>query len=143
MENTERLLSVWIEDQNQRNTRGNMVLVQEKTAACSRSSGGSRARAPSRRPSGLPGPVQGVQRGGDPALLEAAAGWDGAFRPEERPGFTAPQDLLTLLLGSNVAGSLKLKPLLVYPVENLRALRGFSKPSLPLLGSPTRRRGSR
>ncbi|XP_047646903.1 tigger transposable element-derived protein 1-like [Phacochoerus africanus] len=74
MENTERLLSVWVEDQNQRNTRGNVVLVQEKTAACSRSSGSSRARAPSRRPSGQPGPVRRLQ-----GALQAAH--PGAGRP--------------------------------------------------------------
>ena len=49
------------------------------------------------------------------------------------PGFTAAQDLLTLLLGSNAAGDFKLKPLLVYPSENPRALRGCSKASLPVV----------
>lgn len=43
------------------------------------------------------------------------------------------RDLLTLLLGGNVAGNFKLKPLLVYPSENLRALKGCSKPNLPML----------
>lgn len=32
-----------------------------------------------------------------------------------------------------MAGNFKLKPLLVYPSENLRALKGCSKPNLPML----------
>lgn len=49
------------------------------------------------------------------------------------PGCKAAQDLLTLLHGGNVAGNFKLKPLLVYPSENLCALKGCFKPNLPML----------
>ncbi|KAM9036964.1 tigger transposable element-derived protein 1 [Sarcophilus harrisii] len=49
------------------------------------------------------------------------------------PGFKASKDHLTLLLGGNAAGDCKLKPLLVYPSENPRALKGCSKPSLPVI----------
>lgn len=55
--------------------------------------------------------------------LEGAAG----------PGPKAPKDHLTLLLGGNAAGDFKLKPLLVYPSENPRALKGCSKASLPVV----------
>lgn len=49
------------------------------------------------------------------------------------PGPKASKDHLTLLLGGNAAGDFKLKPLLVYPSENPRALRGCSKASLPVV----------
>ncbi|XP_039736316.1 tigger transposable element-derived protein 1-like [Pteropus medius] len=58
------------------------------------------------------------------------------FLPTEdksAPGFKAARDLLTLLLSGNAAGDFKLKPLLVNPSENPCALKGFSKPSLPVL----------
>ncbi|XP_020755399.2 tigger transposable element-derived protein 1-like [Odocoileus virginianus] len=45
----------------------------------------------------------------------------------------ASKDHLTLLLGGNAAGDFKLKPLLVYPSENPRALRGCSKANLPVV----------
>ncbi|XP_047566723.1 tigger transposable element-derived protein 1-like [Lutra lutra] len=55
--------------------------------------------------------------------LEGAAG----------PGLKTSKDHLTLLLGGNAAGDFKLKPLLVYPSENPRALKGCSKASLPVV----------
>lgn len=50
-----------------------------------------------------------------------------------QPGFKPSQDRLMLLLGGNAAGDLKLKPLLVYHSENPRALKGYSKPNLPVI----------
>lgn len=49
------------------------------------------------------------------------------------PGFKAAKDRLTLLLGSNVEGDLKLKPLLVYRSENPRALKNYVKSTLPVI----------
>lgn len=49
------------------------------------------------------------------------------------PGFKSSKDRLMLLLGGNAAGDFKLKPLLVYHSENPRALKGFSKPNLPVI----------
>uniref|UniRef100_A0A8D1GBG6 HTH CENPB-type domain-containing protein n=1 Tax=Sus scrofa TaxID=9823 RepID=A0A8D1GBG6_PIG len=43
------------------------------------------------------------------------------------------RDRLMLLLGGNAAGDFKLKPLLVYRSENPRALKGYSKPNLPVI----------
>nr|XP_022902916.1 tigger transposable element-derived protein 1-like [Onthophagus taurus] len=53
---------------------------------------------------------------------------------EERsaPGFKAAKDRLTVLLGSNVSGSLKFKPMVVYHSQNPRAFKGLDKSSLPV-----------
>ncbi|XP_007955201.1 tigger transposable element-derived protein 1-like [Orycteropus afer afer] len=56
-----------------------------------------------------------------------------ALDPVAGPGPKASKDHLTLLLGGNAAGDFKLKPLLVYPSENPRALKGCSKASLPVV----------
>nr|XP_023648729.1 tigger transposable element-derived protein 1-like isoform X2 [Paramormyrops kingsleyae] len=48
------------------------------------------------------------------------------------PGYKASNDRLTLLLGGNASGTCKLKPLLGYPCENPRALKGVSKATLPV-----------
>lgn len=49
------------------------------------------------------------------------------------PGFKPSRDRLMLLLGGNAAGDFKLKPLVVYRSENPRALKGYSKPNLPVI----------
>ncbi|XP_045704957.1 tigger transposable element-derived protein 1-like isoform X1 [Phyllostomus hastatus] len=56
-----------------------------------------------------------------------------ALEGAARPGPKAPKDHLSLLLGANAAGDFKLKPLLVYPSENPRTLKGCSKASLPVV----------
>ena len=48
------------------------------------------------------------------------------------PSFKAYKDRFTLLLGANLTGDCKLKPVLVYHAKNLRALKGYNKTSLPV-----------
>ena len=41
--------------------------------------------------------------------------------------------MLSLLLGSNAVGDLKLKPMLIYLFETLRTFKIYAKPTLPCL----------
>uniref|UniRef100_A0A8C9SH57 HTH CENPB-type domain-containing protein n=1 Tax=Scleropages formosus TaxID=113540 RepID=A0A8C9SH57_SCLFO len=54
-------------------------------------------------------------------------------------GHETSKDRLTLLLGGNLKGDVKLKPLLVYHAENPRALKGVIKSSLPVVWRSNRK----
>jgi hypothetical protein len=49
------------------------------------------------------------------------------------PGFKAAKDGLTLIIGGNASGDLKLKPLLIYHSQTPRAMRGYSKEHMPVI----------
>lgn len=55
------------------------------------------------------------------------------FQNDDEGTSLGSKDRLTLLFGCNAEGDFKLKPLLVYYSETPRAMKGYSKPDLPVI----------
>ena len=55
-----------------------------------------------------------------------------ARKEKSMSGFKVAKDRLTLLLGGNAEGDLKLKPMLIYRSQNPRALKGCDQRTLPV-----------
>nr|XP_060616419.1 tigger transposable element-derived protein 1-like isoform X2 [Anolis sagrei ordinatus] len=177
----ERLLTVWIEVQNQRNLPISLPLVQEKARSlfnelkaartacvgnCNEEFVASRgwfSRFKERAN------LRNIKVHGEASVdVSAASGFpkilkdmidDGGYLPDQifnvaetsllwkkmleriyilkeensPPGYQASKDRLTLLLGSNASGDLKLKPLVVHHSLNPRALHNVTKTSLPVI----------
>ncbi|XP_004377875.1 tigger transposable element-derived protein 1 [Trichechus manatus latirostris] len=177
MENMERLLSMWLEDQRQRNVPLSVSIIQEKakslfddlqheqgessqTEKFSASKGWfvrfkerhclphfkMNSTPPSSNVDTYPEVLKSIIKEGEytPQQVfnvdETGLYWkrmpEGTFISVEEkaePGFKSSKDRLMLLLGGNAAGDFKLKPLLVYHSENPSALKGYSKPNLPVI----------
>ncbi|KAM9061128.1 tigger transposable element-derived protein 1-like [Sarcophilus harrisii] len=181
MENVERLLGLWIQDQNRQHAPMSATVVQDEAKSSfgdlQREQGGSAqmetfgasrgwlVRFKGRH--GLPSvtaahdaasPAAGrelkypeglksvVQKGGYTPRLVFNIGETGLYwkrMPENAyisveedaaaAGRRPTKDRLMLLLGGNAAGDFKLKPLLVYHSENPQAMKGYSKPNLPVI----------
>ncbi len=183
MQNMERLLCVWIEDQTKRRMPLSLAVIQEKARSlwndlkkkqeaegkgegaetftasrgwfmrfCRRANlhnlkcRGEAASADHAAASEFPAKLKKIiEEGGySPKQVynidETGLFWKRmpsrtyiAREEKTAPGFKAAKDRLTLLLGGNAEGDVKLKPLLVYVSENPRALKGCLKAQLPVI----------
>nr|XP_005909547.1 PREDICTED: tigger transposable element-derived protein 1-like [Bos mutus] len=162
MGHMERLLSLWIEEQKRQNLPVSTLLIQDQARRLfaqlqHEQGGGSRVRhnvllteepavADAQAAARYPAVLRAILEEGcySPRQVfnvdETGLFWKRlpermllALEGTAGPGPKASKDHLTLLLGGNAAGDFKLKPLLVYPSENPRALRGCSKASLPVV----------
>ncbi|XP_007937436.1 CENPB DNA-binding domain-containing protein 1 [Orycteropus afer afer] len=177
MENMERLLSVWLEDQSQRNVPMSVSAIQEKAKSLfddlQRQQGESsqtekfsaskgwfvrfkerhclphfkvNSTSPGSNADTYPDVLKSLIEEGEYTsrqvfnVDETGLYWkrmpEGMFISVEEkaePGFKSSKDRLMLLLGGNAAGDFKLKPLLVYRSEDPEALKGYSKPNLPVI----------
>ncbi|XP_061435172.1 tigger transposable element-derived protein 1-like [Lethenteron reissneri] len=179
-DNMERLLSVWIEDQGQRNVPMSLMMIQEKAKSLFRDlkkEHGEISTMPNfsasrgwfdrfKRRCNL----HNLKMTSEAAVVDLGAAKryleqfkfiveEGGYSPQQifnvdktdlhwkrmpsraripegekaAAGFEAAKDRLTLLLGGNASGDVKLKPLLVYHSEHPRALAGYCKNNLPVI----------
>nr|XP_006128720.1 tigger transposable element-derived protein 1-like [Pelodiscus sinensis] len=180
LENMERLLSVWIEDQNQRNVPLSLLVIQAKAKSLYDNlkidqGEGSQTETFTASQGWFDQfkkryHLHNIKMSDEATSADIAAAKifshylkkiiaEGGYTPKQvfnvdetglywkrmpeqtyisqeektAPGFKAAKDRLTLLLGGNAAGDMKMKPLAVYQSETPRALKGFSKEHLPVI----------
>ncbi|XP_068208095.1 tigger transposable element-derived protein 1-like [Palaemon carinicauda] len=112
----EKLLVLWLEDQNQRRIPVSLMVIKEKA---------KRLFEALKKERGEESESLFWKRMPNRTYI--------AKEEKSAPGYKANKERLTLLLGGNDAGDFKLKPLLVYQAENPRALKGIWKSQLPVI----------
>uniref|UniRef100_A0A3Q1CCE3 HTH CENPB-type domain-containing protein n=1 Tax=Amphiprion ocellaris TaxID=80972 RepID=A0A3Q1CCE3_AMPOC len=159
LEEMEKLLTIWLEDQQQRRIPLSLMLIQEKAKSIfedvKAKAGESAAEETFSASHGWfsrfkkRANLHHVAVSGEAASADKEAaerfpqvlkeiieeGEKTYISREEKtmPGYKAAKDRLTLMLGANADGSFKLKPLLVYRAANPRALKNVTKSSLPVI----------
>ncbi|CAH2306756.1 tigger transposable element-derived 1-like [Pelobates cultripes] len=162
LEEMEKRLSIWIDDELERNMPLSQAILMEKAKsiyahrqskdpdemenfAASRGWFGRFKKRYNLYNLKITGEVYVVDRGSYPPEVVFNVDKTGLFwkripsrtfisREQKRaPGFKAVKDRLTLLLGGNASGDFRIKPLLVYHYQTPRAMRDISKSSLPVI----------
>ncbi|XP_067129269.1 tigger transposable element-derived protein 1-like [Centruroides vittatus] len=124
MDEMERSSSSWVDDQHQNNVPLNFSIIQAKALSL-HEDWKTRLNEDSNT-------VFQASKDAAKELISSLSKItvDGEYSPSQIfneesvfPGYKLSKNRLTLLLGGNLAGDLKLKPLLVYQAKNLRALK--------------------
>ncbi|XP_069815138.1 tigger transposable element-derived protein 1-like [Dendropsophus ebraccatus] len=151
----ERLLVLWLEDQNQRRIPVSLMVIQEKARRLFevlKRVQGEAASGDDKAAREFPKALAQIIAEGDYCAQqlfnvdESGLFWKRLpnrtyISKEEKsaPGHKVSKERLTLLLGGNAVGEYKLKPMLVYQAENPRALKGISKAQLPVIWKSNRK----
>ncbi|CAH2325675.1 tigger transposable element-derived 1-like [Pelobates cultripes] len=141
LEEMEERLSIWIDDELERNMPLSQAILMEKKRynLYNLKITGEAASVDTGAAAAFPASLKDVvDRGSYPPEVVFNVDETGLFwkrmpsrtfisREQKRaPGFKAVKDRLTLLLGGNASGDFRIKPLLVYHSQTPRAMRGIT-----------------